>query len=41
MKLSTLQNDRAAGTLVAMAAGDALGAGYEFGAPCPTARPSP
>lgn len=35
MKLSPLQNDRAAGVLVAMAAGDALGAGYEFGAPLP------
>ena len=35
MKLNPLQNDRAAGVLVAMAAGDALGAGYEFGAPLP------
>lgn len=35
MKLSPLQNDRAAGVLVALAAGDALGAGYEFGAPLP------
>lgn len=35
MKLNSLQNDRAAGVLVAMAAGDALGAGYEFGAPLP------
>lgn len=35
MKLNPLQNDRAAGVLVAMAAGDALGAGYEFGAPMP------
>ena len=33
MKLNPLQNDRAAGVLVAMAAGDALGAGYEFGSP--------
>jgi ADP-ribosyl-[dinitrogen reductase] hydrolase len=33
MKLTPLQNDRAAGVLVALAAGDALGAGYEFGAP--------
>ncbi|MDQ0665404.1 ADP-ribosyl-[dinitrogen reductase] hydrolase [Arthrobacter ulcerisalmonis] len=33
MKLNPLQNDRAAGVLVALAAGDALGAGYEFGAP--------
>lgn len=39
MKLSPLQNDRAAGTLVAMAAGDALGAGYEFGAPLPDGTP--
>jgi ADP-ribosylglycohydrolase len=35
MKLTPLQNDRAAGVLVALAAGDALGAGYEFGAPLP------
>jgi ADP-ribosylglycohydrolase len=35
MKLKSLQNDRAAGVLVALAAGDALGAGYEFGAPLP------
>ncbi|QCB98564.1 ADP-ribosylglycohydrolase family protein [Arthrobacter sp. PAMC25564] len=35
MKLTPLQNDRAAGVLVALAAGDALGAGYEFGAPMP------
>ncbi|WP_284762840.1 ADP-ribosylglycohydrolase family protein [Arthrobacter sp. efr-133-R2A-63] len=35
MILNPLQNDRAAGVLVAMAAGDALGAGYEFGAPLP------
>lgn len=35
MKLNPLQNDRAAGVLVALAAGDALGAGYEFGAPLP------
>lgn len=35
MKLNPVQNDRAAGVLVAMAAGDALGAGYEFGAPLP------
>lgn len=39
MKLSFIQNDRAAGTLVAMAAGDALGAGYEFGAPLPDDEP--
>ncbi|WP_255770917.1 ADP-ribosylglycohydrolase family protein [Pseudarthrobacter sulfonivorans] len=35
MKLNPLQNDRAAGVLVALATGDALGAGYEFGAPLP------
>ncbi|MCB5274747.1 hypothetical protein BJG92_02284 [Arthrobacter sp. SO5] len=35
MKLTPLQNDRAAGVLTALAAGDALGAGYEFGAPLP------
>nr|WP_251045412.1 ADP-ribosylglycohydrolase family protein [Arthrobacter sp. ISL-5] len=35
MKLPPLQSDRAAGVLVALAAGDALGAGYEFGAPLP------
>ncbi|WP_407709139.1 ADP-ribosylglycohydrolase family protein [Arthrobacter nitrophenolicus] len=35
MNLNPLQNDRAAGVLVALAAGDALGAGYEFGAPLP------
>ncbi|MDQ0260449.1 ADP-ribosylglycohydrolase/predicted protein tyrosine phosphatase [Sinomonas atrocyanea] len=39
MNLSPLQNDRAAGTLVAMAAGDALGAGYEFGSPLPDGAP--
>jgi ADP-ribosyl-[dinitrogen reductase] hydrolase len=31
--LSTAQSDRSAGVLLAMAAGDALGAGYEFGPP--------
>jgi ADP-ribosyl-[dinitrogen reductase] hydrolase len=31
--LTTAQSDRAAGALLAMAAGDALGAGYEFGPP--------
>ena len=31
--LTTAQSDRAAGVLLAMAAGDALGAGYEFGPP--------
>lgn len=30
MKLTAIQNDRAAGVLLATAAGDALGAGYEF-----------
>ncbi|NVM98209.1 ADP-ribosylglycohydrolase family protein [Arthrobacter sp. SDTb3-6] len=35
MKLSPAQLDRAAGTLVATAAGDALGAGYEFGPALP------
>ncbi len=35
MKLNSLRNVRAAGVLVALAAGDALGAGYEFGAPLP------
>lgn len=31
MKLTTAQNDRACGVLLASATGDALGAGYEFG----------
>lgn len=35
MNLDSLQSDRAAGVLVALAAGDALGAGYEFGEPLP------
>lgn len=39
MQLSSLQNDRAAGVLVTLAAGDALGAGYEFGAPLPDGTP--
>jgi len=39
MKLNPLQNDRAAGVLVTLAAGDALGAGYEFGAPIPDGTP--
>lgn len=33
VKLTTAQHDRAAGVLLATAAGDALGAGYEFGPP--------
>ncbi|BCW57844.1 ADP-ribosylglycohydrolase family protein [Arthrobacter sp. StoSoilB20] len=39
MKLSPLQNDRAAGVLVSLAAGDALGAAYEFGPPLPDETP--
>ncbi len=35
MKLTTAQRDRACGVLLATAAGDALGAGYEFGPPVP------
>jgi ADP-ribosyl-[dinitrogen reductase] hydrolase len=35
MKLTTAQLDRACGVLLAAAAGDALGAGYEFGPPVP------
>ncbi|QTG82580.1 ADP-ribosylglycohydrolase family protein [Arthrobacter crystallopoietes] len=35
MNLNSLQNDRAAGVLVTLAAGDALGAGYEFGPALP------
>ncbi len=35
MKLTAHQNDRAAGVLLAAAAGDALGAGYEFSHPAP------
>lgn len=35
MKLTTAQRDRAGGVLLATAAGDALGAGYEFGPPIP------
>jgi hypothetical protein len=34
-RLTAVQLDRAAGVLVAAAVGDALGAGYEFQAPCP------
>jgi len=33
MKLTSAQSDRAAGVVLAMACGDALGAGYEFGPP--------
>ena len=33
--LTTAQSDRAAGVLLTLAAGDALGAGYEFGPPLP------
>ncbi len=35
MKLTAAQRDRAAGALLATAAGDALGAGYEFDPPMP------
>lgn len=35
MTLNSQQTHRAAGVLVALAAGDALGAGYEFGGPLP------
>ena len=38
MKLTAIQKDRAAGALLATAAGDALGAGYEFTHPAPDAR---
>jgi ADP-ribosyl-[dinitrogen reductase] hydrolase len=33
MKLTSAQSDRAAGVVLAMACGDALRAGYEFGPP--------
>src|SRR5919206_3892041 len=33
MELTRAQRDRASGVLLALAAGDALGAGYEFGPP--------
>ena len=39
MKLTTAQLDRAAGVLVGTAAGDALGAGYEFGPALPSTMP--
>jgi len=35
MNLTAAQKDRAAGVLLGMAGGDALGAGYEFGPPLP------
>ena len=35
MELNTARRDRACGVLLATAAGDALGAGYEFGPPIP------
>ncbi|WP_198417814.1 ADP-ribosylglycohydrolase family protein [Cryobacterium serini] len=38
-RLSTAQRDRAAGVLLGMACGDALGAGYEFGPPLPDGTP--
>ena len=39
MKLTTAQSDRACGALLATAAGDALGAGYEFGTPPEPGQP--
>jgi ADP-ribosylglycohydrolase len=39
MKLTAAQLDRARGVLLATAAGDALGAGYEFGPPLPDDAP--
>jgi len=39
MELTTVQRDRACGVLLATAAGDALGAGYEFGPPLPDDAP--
>ncbi len=39
MNLDTVQLDRACGVLLATAAGDALGAGYEFGPPLPAGAP--
>ncbi|MCV7178791.1 ADP-ribosylglycohydrolase family protein, partial [Mycolicibacterium sphagni] len=39
MNLTTAQRDRAVGTLLTTAAGDALGAGYEFGRPMTDEQP--
>jgi len=39
VELTTEQRDRACGVLLATAAGDALGAGYEFGPPLPDDAP--
>lgn len=39
MKLTAIQRDRAAGVLLATAAGDALGAPFEFGPPQPASVP--
>jgi ADP-ribosylglycohydrolase len=39
LQLSTAQLDRAAGVLLGMASGDALGAGYEFGPPLAATTP--
>lgn len=39
MRLTAAQRDRAAGVLLGTAAGDALGAGYEFGPPLPEGAP--
>jgi ADP-ribosylglycohydrolase len=39
MRLSTAQIDRAVGAVLGTAAGDALGAGYEFGPPLPDDAP--
>lgn len=39
MTLTAAQRDRACGALLATAAGDALGAGYEFGPPLPADAP--
>lgn len=39
MKLDTAQRDRACGVLLGTAAGDALGAGYEFGPTLPATAP--